>query len=109
MALLIVLFIAMGLLLAALAIPLIRRRVKPNRLHGLWVPATIADEWVWYEANARSGRDLLILALVQVAIAQLLPSLLVSIRKCTFSSMPAFCRPAPWLRASLASSVPVDF
>src|SRR5262249_43263726 len=50
-------------------IPLIRRRVKPNALYGLRVPATFADEWVWYEANARSGRDLLALGVVSMSMA----------------------------------------
>src|SRR5947207_1568020 len=53
----------------ALAIPLIRRRVKPNALYGLRVPATFADEWVWYEANAKSGRDLLIVGILQFVMA----------------------------------------
>ena len=53
-----------GLLFAALAIPLMRRRVPPNGLYGLRVPATFADEWVWYEANAKSGRDLLCFGLL---------------------------------------------
>ena len=60
------LFIATGALMVALAIPLMRRRVKPNSLYGLRIPATFADEWVWYEANARSGRDLLILGCVLI-------------------------------------------
>src|SRR5262245_32450703 len=68
-----VLFTSVGLLLTALAIPLILRRVKPNGLYGLRVPATFADEWVWYEANARSGRDLLVLGLTQIALALFLP------------------------------------
>ena len=69
MTLFLALFSAVGLLLIGLAIPLIRRRVKPNGLYGLRVPATFADEWVWYEANARSGRDLAILGAMQIAIA----------------------------------------
>lgn len=64
-----VLFSAVGLLLIGLAIPLIRRRVKPNQLYGIRVSATFADEWVWYEANARSGRDLAILGAIQLVIA----------------------------------------
>ena len=58
---LILTFVATGVLMIALAIPLMRRRVRPNSIYGLRIPATFADEWVWYEANARSGRDLLIL------------------------------------------------
>jgi uncharacterized membrane protein len=66
------LFVAIGLLFVGLAIPLIRRRVKPNKTYGLRVPATFADEWVWYEANARTGRDLVYGGLCQVAAALLL-------------------------------------
>jgi hypothetical protein len=63
------LFLAVGLLLCGLAIPLMRRRVKPNALYGIRVRATFADEWVWYEANARSGRDLALLGAAQIALA----------------------------------------
>lgn len=35
--------------------------------------ATFADEWVWYEANARSGRDFLALGIVIAVVAVLLP------------------------------------
>lgn len=63
------LFVAVGLLFIGLAIPLIRRRVKPNETYGLRVQATFADEWVWYEANAGHGRDLLYCGLCQLAAA----------------------------------------
>src|SRR5262245_24694969 len=73
MLLLTALFTATGVLLVALAIPLIQRRVQPNYLYGLRVPATFADEWVWYEANAASGRDLLVLGVALIAAALILP------------------------------------
>ena len=66
-----VLFVAVGLLFVALALPLIRRRVKPNRLYGLRVPATFADEQVWYDANASTGRDLVKLGTIQMGVALL--------------------------------------
>src|SRR4051812_25154315 len=66
------LFIAVGLVFVGVSIPLIRRRVKPNRTFGLRVAATFADEWVWYEANARTGRDLLFNGLCQIVSALLL-------------------------------------
>ena len=47
-------------LLVLLAIPLILRRVPPNPLYGLRVPATYKDDQVWYDANAASGRDFVI-------------------------------------------------
>ena len=63
------LFTGVGLLLILLAVPLMRRSVRPNGWYGLRVAATFADEWVWYEANARSGRDLFILGTIQIVIA----------------------------------------
>jgi uncharacterized membrane protein len=62
-------FIATGVILVLVAVPMIRRRVPPNRLYGLRVSATYADEWVWYEANAASGRDMLLLGVLQLAVA----------------------------------------
>lgn len=73
------LFLAVGLLFCALAIPLMLRRVPPNGLYGLRVPATFADERVWYEANARSGRDIFVLGLAQIALALALPFLVPDI------------------------------
>lgn len=63
-------FLATGLLIAALGVPLWRRRIRPNTLYGVRVPATFKDEWVWYEANARGGRDLMI-AGAAVALASI--------------------------------------
>lgn len=66
-------FSLIGLLLIGLSIPFLRRRVGPNSWYGLRVPATLADREVWYEANARSARDLLILGLLQLVFALGLP------------------------------------
>lgn len=71
----VVLFTCIGLLLIGLAVPLLRRRVGPNPWYGLRVPATLADQAVWYEANARSARDLVLLGVVQVILALGLPLL----------------------------------
>ncbi|CAN5649697.1 hypothetical protein BH23GEM6_BH23GEM6_27900 [soil metagenome] len=71
-------FVAVGVVLIAVAIPLLWRRVPPNALYGLRVPATFADEWVWYEANEKSGRDLLVLGIliiVAAPVALLIPGL----------------------------------
>jgi uncharacterized membrane protein len=70
---------AVGLLLIVLAIPMILRRVPPNAIYGLRVPATYADEWVWYEANVRSGRDLVVLGILLSVLALVLPQLPVSL------------------------------
>lgn len=57
--LLFAIFFACGALITGLSIPLIQRRVPPNGYYGLRVRATRASERVWYEANRRSGWDLL--------------------------------------------------
>lgn len=62
----------MGALCIALAIPLIRRRIPPNHWYGLRVPATFAKERIWYEANARAGRELSALGMFIIAIGALL-------------------------------------
>lgn len=57
-----------GILLIGLATPLIRRRVKPNGTYGVRVPATLADEFVWYDINARGGWHLLGIGVVYLAL-----------------------------------------
>jgi uncharacterized membrane protein len=68
-----VLFAAVGLVSILVGLPLARRRVRPNRWYGLRVPATFADEYVWYEANAVAGRDLMALGAVLLLVALGLP------------------------------------
>jgi len=73
MLLLLLSFVGTGVLLVVLSLPLIARRVPPNILYGLRVPATFADEEVWYEANARTGMDMLRLGIALVVLALVLP------------------------------------
>ena len=44
-----------------------------NRFFGLRIPATRRNESVWYDANALSGRYLLLLGLLMVTLEFLLP------------------------------------
>ena len=69
------LFPLVGILLVALGWPLALRRVRPNRWYGLRVPATFADQSVWYDANAIAGRDMMTLGAVVAGIALVLPYL----------------------------------
>ena len=64
----IVVFFIPGLATVLFAIPLILRRIPPNPLYGLRIPATYKDEQVWYDANAATGRDM---AIFGVAISLL--------------------------------------
>jgi uncharacterized membrane protein len=70
-----VLFPLSGLLLISLGYPMAARRVRPNRWYGLRVPATFADEKVWYDANAVAGRDIMVLGGMVTAVALGLPHL----------------------------------
>ncbi len=64
--------IFLGLLFIGLSVPLIQRRISPNRCYGVRVPATLADETVWYEVNARAGRELAWLGTIVVGVGAVL-------------------------------------
>ncbi len=66
-------FVGTGLLLMGISVPLVRRRVPPNGLYGLRVPATQRDPAVWYEANAQHGRDMIGVGALVVGCALALP------------------------------------
>ncbi|HXV14860.1 MAG TPA: SdpI family protein [Candidatus Krumholzibacteria bacterium] len=59
---------AVGVLLIALAIPLMGRRIKPNGLYGIRFPATLEDESVWYDINALGGRHLAAIGVVYLVL-----------------------------------------
>ena len=79
-------FPLLALLLITLGWPLAARRVRPNRWYGLRVPATFADETVWYDANAVAGRDMVGLGLLVLAIALVLPHL-TELRRETYAGV----------------------
>ena len=58
-----------GLVLIGAGIPLMRRRVPPNRWYGVRLPSTLSDESAWYSVNERSGRDLIVVGTAVVLIA----------------------------------------
>jgi uncharacterized membrane protein len=65
-----------GLVLAAAGVPLMLRRVAPNRWYGIRLRSTLADEGTWYEVNERSGRDLLLVGVAVVVLSLLAPIVL---------------------------------
>jgi uncharacterized membrane protein len=66
------LYAGIGALFVALAVPLVMRRVGPNRWYGFRVPETLIERGIWYEANAYAGRSLLWLGIVVIFVAFLL-------------------------------------
>jgi hypothetical protein len=63
------LYVGTGLLLSALSIPLILRRIPPNGLYGFRVKATLENPDLWYAVNAYSGWRLLAAGLSAVVAA----------------------------------------
>jgi uncharacterized membrane protein len=72
MATILILYVVIGLLMVVLAVPLIKRKVKPNGLYGFRVPQTLSDPEVWYAVNAHFGRRLLVAGVATVLAALLL-------------------------------------
>lgn len=68
-----VIFGAVGLLHLGLGIPLLLKRVPPNRLYGFRTRVTLADEALWYRVNTVLGRRQVALGFVTLALAWGLP------------------------------------
>ncbi len=62
-------FVLVSLLLVGLCVPIILRKVKPNSWYGFRVPKTLSDEKIWYEANAYSGRLMLVAGIIWAVAA----------------------------------------
>jgi hypothetical protein len=59
MLLLLFTFLASGILLALLSIPLLLGKIPPNGLYGFRVTATLEDPQLWYAVNAFAAKRLL--------------------------------------------------
>ena len=64
---------ALGPILLVLSIPLALRWVPRNPLYGFRVPATLRDDKIWYDINARSARQFGLLGALMVALEFVLP------------------------------------
>lgn len=62
-------------LFVALSLPLILRRVPRNAIYGFRTCATLADDFVWYEANAYFGRRLVAFSVISAAAVLMLYSI----------------------------------
>jgi hypothetical protein len=51
-----------ALLIAALGVPLLQRKVKPNRWYGARFPKSFQSEELWYQINEYAGRRLILWA-----------------------------------------------
>jgi len=64
---LLVMYVLSGGLLAALSLPLLRGKVRPNSWYGFRVPSTLGDPAVWYPVNRAMARWLLVAGVVTMA------------------------------------------
>lgn len=63
------LYVAGGILLILLAIPLLLKKIRPNPIYGVRVSKTLNDPRVWYAANAYAARWMLAAGAAIVAAA----------------------------------------
>ena len=63
---LMLLFCAVSLLIMGISVPLLRGKVKPNRVYGVRTPKTLRSERFWYPANSFGGRTLFRTGLAQL-------------------------------------------
>jgi hypothetical protein len=63
MQILLLFYIFFGLFTAAISLPLIGEKVKPNLLYGFRVRATLENPAVWYATNKHFGKRLLLTSL----------------------------------------------
>lgn len=71
MQLLLFMYVAAGLLLIALSLPLAAGKIKPNPFYGFRVNATLDDEPTWYRVNRYAGLWLLVIGVI-VTLAAIL-------------------------------------
>ena len=68
----VVTFVVVGCVFAILGVPLLKRKIAPNFAYGLRISATLNNQTIWYEANARCGRDMILagvcIAIVAIAV-----------------------------------------
>lgn len=64
-------YVIVGVIFIVVAVPLIKRWVKPNFFYGFRLPQTMANADLWYEVNSYSGK-----LLAGVGVATILAALL---------------------------------
>ena len=64
-------FFLMGVLLVVVAIPLILRRVKPNKIYGVRTRKSLSSPEIWYEINEYGGWVLVIMGAATAIFALL--------------------------------------
>ena len=64
-----IVFFITGLLISALSIPLIRKRVKMNAWYGIRTLETMRDKKIWYDVNSKMGKYLFVFGIIISSIS----------------------------------------
>src|SRR5712691_4443518 len=57
-------YFGVGLLVAALALPMMYDKIPPNGFYGFRTPRTMSDPNLWYPANRVAGRNLAVAGVI---------------------------------------------
>jgi uncharacterized membrane protein len=63
-----IVFLSTGVLMIGLGIPMAARKIKQNMFYGARLKYTLMDEEIWWEVNARAGKDMIIIGIVLAAL-----------------------------------------
>jgi hypothetical protein len=61
---LLVMFLISGVILVAIAVPLLRGKIAPNALYGFRIQDTLNDKRIWYAVNTYSAKWLVATGLI---------------------------------------------
>ncbi|MBV8224180.1 MAG: magnesium/cobalt transporter CorA [Verrucomicrobia bacterium] len=65
-------FIIAGLIFVSTCIPLVLRKIPPNRFYGVKVPKAYESTELWYKVNAKGGRIMIVYGAIMTAIGLIL-------------------------------------
>jgi magnesium transporter len=65
-------FIIVGLIFVSTCIPLVLRKIPPNRFYGVKVPKAYESPELWYKVNAKGGRIMIVYGAIMAAIGLIL-------------------------------------
>jgi hypothetical protein len=69
MAIMLASYVGMGIVLALVSIPLIRKQIRPNYWYGVRIPQTMNNTEVWYDVNAYVGKRLFAIGILSIVAA----------------------------------------
>lgn len=99
-------FLGVGLLVAALAVPLALGKVPMNRWYGFRTPRTVTDPELWAPVNAMAGRTMVPMGIGMAALGALVLAGLLAAEAAGPLSLVVTLLPVAWMtwRASVMAA-----